>query len=255
MSLSGRLGGIDKALYVIAGFVLILGILNVTTIKNYPEERGCYPDNDPNSPKREEMVLHIGWTWKSVLKVKELWLIAIGNGILAIPTFAIVTTIVPTMLMKGYDENTGLLCLTLFAILGFIGSYAFGWLDQKWGTKKAVILACILTLVGIACFFLPGGAIWVFVVINACLSGATSNFPLSMTAQVFGRDGSQVAFPVMCVIKNAVLAFSYGIMGQSLVHFGSYDAGWILIGVLVIVCIVVVAVCNLSPKTDPIDEV
>lgn len=252
-SLAGRFGGIDKALYIVAGFVLVLGVLNVVTIKNYPEERGCYPDNDPNSPKRSEMVLHTGWTWKKTLRLRELWLIAIGNGILAIPTFACVTTIIPTMVMKGYGEGAGFTALTLFALLGFLGSYLCGFLDQRWGTKKTVILICGLTFIGIMAFFIPG-AIWVFVVINACLTGATSNFPLSMTAQVFGRDGSQVAFPVMCVIKNAVLAFSYGIMGQSLQRSGSYDAGWIVIAGLIIVAALLTALCNLNPKRDPIDE-
>ena len=253
MKLSGRFGGIDKALYIIAGFVAVLAILNFTTIKNYPEECGCYPDNDPNSPKREEMVLHTGWTWKKVLAVKETWLLGIANGLIGISTFCLVTTLVPMMVMKGYGENAGLLALTLCAILGFVGSYLFGYLDQRWGTKPAVILLSVIILGGIAFFFIPG-CIWVFVVINACLTGATSNVPLSTTVSVFGRDGSQIALPIISVIKNALIAFSYGIMGISLSKTGSYGAGWIIVAVLTAIMLVLFLICNFNQKKDPIEN-
>ena len=250
--LAARFGGIDKALYIIAAFVALLAILNFTTIKNYPEERGCYPDNDPNSPKREEMVLKTGWTWKKALREKETWLLGFANGLVGVSTFACVTTLVPTMIMKGYGEDAGFLALTLCAILGFFGSYFFGVLDQRWGTKKAVILMSAVICVGIVFFFVPG-CIWVFVVFNAFLTGATSNVPLSTTTQVYGRDGSQVVLPLVSVIKNAIIALSYGIMGQSLARTGSYNVGWIIVGGMTVLTIILFAICNLSPKRDPIE--
>lgn len=251
-SLAARFGGIDKALYIIAGFVAVLAILNFTTIKNYPEERGCFPDNDPDSPKREEMVLHTGWTWKKALRLKETWILGIVNGLIAISTFCCVTTLVPTMVMRGLGENAGLQALTLCAILGFAGSYFFGFLDQKWGTKQATVLMAAAILAGVLFFFVPNG-IWIFVVINAFLTGATSNTTLSTTVQVFGRDGSQVVLPLVNAIKTAVLAFSYGIMGQSLAKSGSYNNGWIIVGVLTAAAIILLLICDLTPKKDPID--
>lgn len=64
--------------------------------------------------------------------------------------------------------------MTVTSVLGFIGSYFFGYIDQKLGTQKAAIILCIWLVVGIACFFIPGSlGAWGYVLLMGISIGAT----------------------------------------------------------------------------------
>ena len=252
---SGNFGGIDKGLYVVAGIVIVIAILNFTTIKNYPEEWGCYPDNNPNEKKREEFALETGWTWLKILKEKEIWLFSIGCGFHAVSTIAYISTLIPTLIMKGFGEGAALGMFTLACAISMPGSVFFGFLDQKFGTQKSSIILTIWIFVGILFFFVPGSAgAWLYLIILGTSTGATNNYPLSITAQIFGRDGSQVAFPIQHVIKGAIIALGYGIMGQSLLLSGSYSAGWIIIAVMSVIAFFLLYFTDFRPKMDPIEQ-
>ena len=60
--------------------------------------------------------------------------------------------------------------------------------------------------------------------------------------------------PIISVIKNALIAFSYGIMGISLSKTGSYGTGWIIVAILTAIMLVLFIICNFNPKKDPIEN-
>ena len=76
---------------------------------------------------------------------------------------------------------------------------------------------CIWLVVGIACFFIPGSlGAWGYVLLMGISIGATNNYPISMTAQVFGRSGYGVAYGVVYLIKGVFQYLCYAIQGWSL---------------------------------------
>jgi len=248
-------GNFSVGLYIMAGVTIALAIVTFTAFRNYPEEWGVYPDNDPNSPKRDYMKPRTGWTSLSVLKQKETWKLGFGNGVLGMTTWGFVSTLIPTMLIKGLPMPTALLMMTVASAIGAVGSYFWGFMDQKFGVQRAATYLSIWLIVAIAFLFVPGQAgAWIYVILFAMTIGGTNNYPPSMTAQVFGRDGASVAYPMVHIIKTAIMFVVYTILGQSLRLSGNYNYGWIVIIVLIIIAIIVFYNTNFYPKKDPIDS-
>lgn len=255
VALSGAFGGIKYALWVMAGCLIVLAIVNFTAFKNYPEEWGAYPDNNPNEKSGEKRELHTGWTMGKVLKQKETWMMGIGNGFYGMVTIGFVSTFIPSMLAKGYTQPQALRMMTIASLLGLAGSYFCGFLDQKFGAQKSSILYGIWVVVGIAFYFVPGSVgTWVYIIMLGLSIGGSNNYPPSMTAQIFGRDGAVVAFPIVFFIKGLLCASPYLILGQSLARTNSYNAGWIIFAVLTAVGALLFFFTDLNPKKDPIEE-
>ena len=255
VALSGAFGGIKYALWVMAGRLIVLAIVNFTAFKNYPEEWGAYPDNNPNEKSGEKRELHTGWTMGKVLKQKETWMMGIGNGFYGMVTIGFVSTFIPSMLAKGYTQPQALRMMTIASLLGLAGSYFCGFLDQKFGAQKSSILYGIWVVVGIAFYFVPGSVgTWVYIIMLGLSIGGSNNYPPSMTAQIFGRDGAVVAFPIVFFIKGLLCASPYLILGQSLARTNSYNAGWIIFAVLTAVGALLFFFTDLNPKKDPIEE-
>jgi len=252
-ALTAALGGIKYALWVMAGGLVVMFILNTVAFKNYPEEWNAYPDNDPNAERIDPKAMATGWTNKQLLKQKELWLLGLGNGVYAMISIGFVSTLVPTMLSRGYSMETAVAMMAITSILGLVGSYLCGLLDQKCGSKTAVIIYGIVLIVGIIFFFIPGNvANWIFVIILGMTLGGSSNYPASTTAQVFGRFAFTKAFNLIYFVQGAICSFNFAILGQSVARTGSYNAGWIILGVLCAIAVVLFCFTNMNPKPDPI---
>lgn len=255
VALTGALGGIQYALWVMAGCLIVLAVINFAAFKNYPEEWGAYPDNDPNAVQGAKRELHTGWTMRKVLAQKETWLMGLGNGFYGMVTIGFVSTFIPSMLMKGYTQPQALTMMTAASLLGLAGSYACGFLDQKFGAQKASILYGVWVVIGIVFYFVPGAAgTWIYIIMLGLSIGGSNNYPPSMTAQIFGRDGSVVAFPIVFFIKGLLCVSPYLILGQSQALTGTYKAAWIIFAALTALAAILFFFTDLNPKKDPIDE-
>jgi len=255
VALTAYFGGIQYALYVMAVCLLVLAVVNFTLFKNFPEEWNAYPDNNPNAKREEKRAVRTGWTIGKVLRQKDIWFMGIGTGIYGMVTIGFVSTLVPSLIMRGFEPPMAILMMTVVSAIGAVGSYLTGFLDQKIGAQKASVLYGIFVIVGIIFFLVPGSVgIWVYLVMIGLSIGGSNNFPPSMTAQMFGRDGAAVAFPVVFFIKGLLCASPYLILGQSLARTGSYNTGWIIFAILTAVGVFLFYNSNLNPKKDPIDE-
>lgn len=255
VALTGALGGIKYALWVAAAALVVLAIINFTAFKNYPEEWNAYPDNDPTFKREEKRVARTGWTVKSVLKQKETWLMGLGNGFYGMVTIGFVSTLIPSMMMKGYTQPQALTMMTVSSLLGLVGSYLCGFLDQKFGAQKASMIYGIFVVIGICFYFVPGAVgTWVYLIMLGLSIGGSNNYPPSMTVQIFGRDGFNVAWPIIYFVKGLLCVTPYLILGQSQTLTGTYNAAWIVFAVLTAVAVVLFFFTDLNPKKDPIDQ-
>lgn len=255
VALTGALGGIKYALWVVAACLIVLAVVNFVAFKNYPEEWGAYPDNNPNEKTGEKRTVRTGWTMGKVLKQKETWMMGLGNGFYGMVTIGFVSTFIPSMLMKGYTQPQALTMMTIASLLGLAGSYFCGFLDQKFGAQKASIIYGIWVVIGICFYFVPGTVgTWIYIIMLGLSIGGSNNYPPSMTAQIFGRDGSVVAWPIVYFIKGLLCASPYLILGQSQALTGTYNAAWIVFAVLTALAAVLFYFTDLNPKKDPIEE-
>jgi OFA family oxalate/formate antiporter-like MFS transporter len=247
-------GSTKYGLLFFSGLLFLIAVLNFAAFRDYPEQWNAFPDNNPNEKRREAAKLHTGWTPGKVLRQKETWIMSTGCGIYGMTTIGFVSTLVPSMIMKGFSPPLAVSMMTIACFFGAVGSYLCGFLDQKFGSQKSSLLYGVWVIVGILFFFVPGrvGAFVNLFMFGISLGGS-NNYPPSMTAQIFGRDGSNIAFPVVYLIKGVFIFFVYAILGLSLNRTGGYSAGWISILVLVVVGMILFYICDLNPKEDPIN--
>jgi len=66
-------GDLKYALWVLAAFVMLFCICNFVFFRDYPEQCGAYPDNDPNEKREDVSEMATGWTVRKALRVKEVW--------------------------------------------------------------------------------------------------------------------------------------------------------------------------------------
>ena len=108
----------------------------------YPGGAGSHagqPSHDPEELEASKAKFENATPTKVtvLLRKKELWLDAIIFGLLGMVTAGLVSQMVPGLTSMGIEEDRATLLFSATAFIGLVGSYLWGWLDQKLGTRMA----------------------------------------------------------------------------------------------------------------------
>ncbi len=199
---------------------LALALVTALIFKSYPEQAGAYPDNEKISEEEKQKNLDFIknyksiWTTKKLLKNKEFWSIVFIFGFLFVGLVGTFSQMIPRLLVVGMSVNGAILCVTIAAVIGIPGSYLWGFIDQKIGTKKTVEVFCgvwlltmIISVIGAALSNLQISVI--AVVMFACLIGGLGNLFPSMIIQIFGRydfaQANKLIIPFVVGIRSVAL--------------------------------------------------
>lgn len=201
---------------------IVLAIITAVWFKNYPEEAGAYPDNEPVDPEEQKKTLEFmanyksPWTVGKLLKNKEFWMLVLIFGFLFMGLVATVAQLIPRInsLLPEANNNLGIMWLTIASVIGIPGSFAWGYIDQKIGTGKTNKIFCIcwaitmiLSCIGMAIRSLP--LTIVTVVLYALLNGGLGNMMPSMFIKVFGRydfaQANKIGMPIVICLRSLTM--------------------------------------------------
>ncbi len=223
-----------KTAFVIFGIaVIIVGILSIFWVKDTPQEVGRYPDNmDPefaktlaDRPEQAAIDEASDITIGQVLKTSNTWLIGIGYGLLWMVTVGVVSQFIPRMMSVGYEQSQALMFLTISSIIAVPGSYFWGWLDSKIGTKMASVVYSVSYVVAllILIFSVNEAIIWIGCIFIGLGLGGILNLIPSMVISVFGRAGFKQANSIVTTIASLIRVLAFAIMAALLtVSGGNY---------------------------------
>lgn len=232
--------GIGCALSIIGAVIIVLGVISLFWVKNTPEEMDLPPDGDDTGLEelertRKIMEAHISeWTVGRLLTNKTVWIQSICYGLLFLTTVGLVSQMVPRLIGLGYDQKFGLSMLSLAAVIGIVGSFAWGAIDLKIGTKK--------TTIGYAAWYIAAVVVLLVTVnslagtiVGICMVGwgigGIGNLQPSMLAQTFGRLDFASASRIINVIVAAIRIMAFAIIGIAIGITGSVDGAYgVLIG-------------------------
>ena len=247
-------GGIATGSLIVGIVVVVLGIVSFFWIKEYPEEVGAYPDNIKDDGKQLAAQLDAMKSYKSpftigrLLRDKDMWLISVGFGMLWMVTVGIVSQFIPRMQSVGYDQGTATMMLTIAAIIGLVGSYFWGWLDQKIGTKAAscVYALCYIVALLLLIFAQIEVLTYIGILFVGFGIGGLLNLMASLVSAVYGRydfmAANSLVSPIASLIQKA--AFVVLAVGLTASH-GDYTLPYaIFIGVDVVGMILLLLVTN-----------
>lgn len=256
--------GNPKTAYIVLGIVcFVVAGLSAVWVKNTPEEVGATPDNEPidlefakQMKERQEKEAQ-RLTTKVIFKNRNTWMIGIGLGFLWLTTIGLVSNFIPRMIGTGVAPNVAIPMLTAAALIGIVGSYIWGLLDLKIGTKKACIVYGVWYLVALlVMIFLNGsmGMVWIAAIFVGFGIGGIGNLIPSIIGTCFGRFGfiqaNRVIAPVNTALRSCALIIIAAIGVQRL-----QMAYWVffLLSVIGIVLICLIKVPEYDKETgDPI---
>lgn len=233
----------------VGAILLLLAIITAVVVHNYPEEVGCYPDNDPESldllkAKQADMKKYkSAYTWKKLLRTPQVWKLGIGWGLLWMIGVAFVSQLVRRCLSIGYTSEFAIHVLQISSIVGLFGSWLFGYLDQKLGTRRATLVycvaICILFLLGL---FQRSSALIVW--ISACgvmgCIGGICNLQPSMVGTVFGRWDFAAANRIVTPLATVMMSSSFLIVSLAMKTPWSYDGLYVICAVIAALCFFIV---------------
>ena len=224
---SGLLAGIglNGIYYMFAAVCLVLGILVFALVKDYPEQAGAYPDNDESFDRAlADRLLAEGiayretsyWQPKTFLKTKNVWRIIFPLGVMELFSLGVMSNFVPRMAQIGFDTAACTPMLACAGLVACVGSYLCGVMDQKLGTKKAIIITFLFGIFSLAMNIAGGfvttgtvgdaGYIMIFVAqpFMGIMLGGAANYLVSLISTIWGRydfdNGYRVMKPAVAVI-------------------------------------------------------
>lgn len=217
-------------------------IIGLVFIRDYPEECGAFRDNNRNmTPEVAKAIMEQEienkrtsvWTYLHTLKCKEFWFGTICVALLLSCSIGLMSQ--SNAIINNYAEElsfiggyTGVMAMVM--IFGCIGSFVLGLLDQKLGTKKAMIISTILMIIGGVLGLIPNAiALLLAMIFVAMFMGASSNFGVSAAAQYWRREDFSRIFtlssPIGSMISSAspalIAALLFGATGYK-GHAGAF---------------------------------
>lgn len=246
--LSGNIG-VTGTHYVYAAITLICVILCAIFISDYPEQKGGYPDNDRNMTREEtenalrkalELSKNSIWISTKLLKTKEIWLISISCGIMALFATGVMAQMMPRLLDLGYPQQTAIIMMTVAALFGGAGSVVVGIIDSHIGPKKSIIFVHVMAVIACVLNIIPNIiCVMISLIFIGLVLGGSSNCLLSMISTMWGRYNFSNAYGVALPINTVVGTSGVIIIAQVAAKF-SFDGAYVFVGVLSVIGILLV---------------
>lgn len=220
---------------IVATFVLIF-------VKGTPEEAGCLPDNDPEVAAliaKEEAALagQSGLSYGQALKNRKVWILGIAYGTFGLATVGIMSQLVGYFTeVKGFEQQTAIYTVTVAAIIGMVGSWLWGVVDQKIGTKITSVAFGIWYFIGILFLLMPNTiCMYIGIFMLGFAIGGNGNFPPSMASYVFGRRDFAVSYSCMNMIVGIVRSCSFVVLAVLRNISSGYTVPYIVFAIIALI--------------------
>lgn len=240
--------GVSLAMIVLFGVVLLF-------VRNTPEELGCAPDNDPMSAEgiarsRVEQESYVcPLSTRQLLAMKEVWFIGIASGGVYVVLVGVLSQLVPRLMAIGYDLHTAIGYLSIAAFIGIPGSYCWGWIGQRLGSKLGIIFYSLwwLGAVVLNMFDLNPVTLWASLIMIGLSFGGATNLTTSIVAEKFPRGVFIRAFGVIQPIQGIVRCCSFAVLAFGLSYLGGYAGAYALLLVVALIDVVLFWITDLTP--------
>ena len=250
------MGGVNGSFFGVGVLVLITAVIYGLLVRDTPEEYGCTPDN--GALTEEEIQANLKeiaeykspWTVGKLLTNKQVWLTNIAFGVYILVTVSLVSQLIPRLTAGGWTQGKATGMMTVAAVLGLLGSYVTGWMDQKIGTKRTSVIYGIWYLAAVLSCCLPASDLSMYLsvfLIGIGIGGIGNLFP-SMVGNLFNRHDFARALGVMNVVTLILRSFAFSILAFGLENLGGYSGAYAIIAVINVVGII----CCCLIKDEPL---
>lgn len=228
--------GVDAAFLpfiILAGISLVLLSL---FISDMPESRGMEPDTLAPCPRRRTPSASLAagkeHRGSAVIYLKDVKFIALSVilGVQLLYSGGLMVQIVPRLLELGYSVDEATMAMLISAGCACVGSIVCGAIGDRFGYRVGVVLSFSIGIVAILLNVTGNpAAVFASLALIGVVTGSADNWPVSICAERYGRDGFNDAFgvmlPVIQIVGAAGPAFFALIAGATGSYAVSYVAG------------------------------
>lgn len=237
-----KVAGVPGAYGIVGILMIAAGVVLGFVMRDYPEELGKYPDNDPTEVRevRELKASDSPWTTKRILSTKEFWFVGLSMSIMLFSA-GFMTQIVPVVLTSGFSPADIPLLMTLVGVAAAVGSYIMGVVDTKVNTKVAIIVCQIAMIIMGA--LANTGVKWLVIVALVCLAvilGGGSNYIVSFVQGYWGTRNFKEVFRWMMPIATLISSLAPVVIAWIADNFGGYGAAFWFASFLGVVSLVLI---------------
>jgi sugar phosphate permease len=136
-----------RTAYKVIGLVSIpLSLPILLLMRHKPEDVGQLPDGAVNTTldKADPRISEQTWTVPRIMSLPSFWFIMIGEFVAVTSTSMTLFQVVPFLTDEGISQSTAAGALTLGNVLGGLSVPVWGYLTDRFTTKKIAI--CVLVL-------------------------------------------------------------------------------------------------------------
>jgi OFA family oxalate/formate antiporter-like MFS transporter len=205
-------------------------VANQLLVKDTPEAAGCAPDNEPAEAGQvgPDPAAGAGQTYLGVLKQPKTWIIGITYGISGMATVGIMSQMIVFLTgSRGYDQMGAIGMMSVAALIGVVGSYLWGVVDQKFGTRFATQCYGVWYAVAIVMLITPATLLVGIVMIGVGIGG-NANFQPSMTVLCYGRQSFATAQSVTNMLTGVIRSCAFVILAVVRAATGGAEAAYIV---------------------------
>ena len=237
-----QVAGVPGAYGIIGIIMIIAGILIGFVLRDYPEELGKYPDNDPTE-KREVRTFQTEvspWTTKHIFSTKEFWFVGFSMSIMLFSA-GFMTQVVPVVLTSGFTPADIPILMTIIGVAAAVGSYICGVIDTKINTKVAIIICQICMIIMGA---LANTGVKALVIVALCclaiILGGGSNYIVSFVQGYWGTRNFREVFRWMMPLASLISSLAPVVIAWIAEKFGGYGAAFWFASILGAISLVLI---------------
>ncbi len=236
--------------------IIIIGwLLGIALIPDYPETAGGFRDNNPNmTPEMAKAMMEeeienkktTVWKLNHTLTTRDFWFLTLPAGFLLMFSVGTMTQTNQILGQMGEGLNrfggfAGVMLMIM--IFGLIGSFVLGIVDQKIGTKKSMVIACVIMLIagilGAASSPEKPGLLVAALICLALFMGASSNYTVSLAAQYWRREDFSTVFAAVNPIANLISSMGPMVIAIIMIAKG-YNMIFTTVAVIGVISIILV---------------
>ncbi len=238
--------GFEKGVIIPGVLVAVLAVIGLAFMRDTPQERGVNPDMVSDEVYKAEYDTDDAesdsrWSVGKLLKTPAVWTVAIATGILQCCSTGVMSQLVVRNQELGMSSTQAISMMTVIAVVGIFGSWFIGILDDKFGTKKVMVLFCVWYAAAILANVTNTTAgMYIAVVMIGISIGGSANFMTSFPSSVFGRHGFETVNSVIFPIQSILTACAFMINGISLNVTGSLRWSYLILAVIALINIIFV---------------
>ena len=218
--------------FTIMGFIILLMVpLSLIFVRTRPSDMGLQPDGGI-VPETEPVALQ-GLAVSKAVKTPAFWLIAVMMMFSGLVAMGIGVNLMAYFEDVGHTKGVAALIIAIISGLTVVGKIGIGFVTDRWGIQRAVVLAFGTIIAGI--LFLMGAGDFFVACVFAVVYGFAIGAPLlinpALTAECMGLKNFGAIFGILTLMNVVGVAIGASLTGVIYVMAGkSYmPAFWLFI--------------------------